>query len=58
MKAIGVVGSPRKNGNTEILTEYALETIAEEGLDTELIWDSLCPVQLTGISPLVVKRGR
>lgn len=37
MKAIGIVGSPRKNGNTEILTRHTLNAIAEEGLDTELI---------------------
>ena len=37
MKAIGIVGSPRKSGNTEILTKHALEAIAEEGLETELI---------------------
>ncbi|MEE8412960.1 MAG: NAD(P)H-dependent oxidoreductase [Dehalococcoidales bacterium] len=37
MKAIGIVGSPRKNGNTEILTRHALEAIAEGGPDTELI---------------------
>ncbi len=37
MKAVGIVGSPRKNGNTEILTKHTLEAIAEEGLDTELI---------------------
>ena len=37
MKAIGIVGSVRKNGNTEILTSHALKAIAEEGLDTELI---------------------
>ncbi len=37
MKAVGIVGSPRKNGNTEILTEHTLKAIAEEGLDTELI---------------------
>lgn len=37
MKAIGIVGSPRKNGNTEILTEHTLKAIAEEGLETELI---------------------
>ncbi len=37
MKAIGIVGSPRKNGNTETLTQHTLEAIAEEGLDTELI---------------------
>ena len=37
MKAIGIVGSPRKHGNTEILTEHTLKAIAEEGLETELI---------------------
>ena len=37
MKAIGIVGSPRKGGNTEILTQHTLKAIEEEGLDTELI---------------------
>jgi multimeric flavodoxin WrbA len=37
VKAIGIVGSPRKNGNTEILTEHCLKAIAEAGLETELI---------------------
>jgi len=37
VKAIGIVGSPRKGGNTEILTNHTLKAIAEEGLDTELI---------------------
>jgi len=37
MRAIGIVGSPRKNGNTELLTAHALKAISEEGLDTELI---------------------
>lgn len=37
MKAIGIVGSPRKNGNTEILTAHTLQAIAGEGLETELI---------------------
>ena len=37
MKAIGIVGSPKKNGNTEILTKHTLKAIEEEGLDTELI---------------------
>ncbi|MFC1987473.1 flavodoxin family protein [Chloroflexota bacterium] len=37
MKAVGVVGSPRKDGNTEIITAHTLQAIAEEGLDTELI---------------------
>ena len=37
MKVIGIVGSPRKNGNTELLTTRALKAIAAEGLDVELI---------------------
>ena len=37
MNVLGIVGSPRKNGNTEVLTAYALKAIAEEGLDTNLL---------------------
>jgi multimeric flavodoxin WrbA len=37
VKAVGIVGSPRKAGNTEILTAHCLKAIAEEGLETELI---------------------
>jgi len=37
MKVAGIVGSPRKKGNTEMLTAHTLKAIAEEGLDTELI---------------------
>lgn len=37
MKVIGVVGSPRRGGNTEYLTRYTLDIIAEEGLETELL---------------------
>ena len=37
MKVVGIVGSPRKNGNTEILTAHTLKAIADEGVDTELI---------------------
>ena len=37
MKTIAIVGSPRKNGNTELLATHTLKAIAEEGLDTELI---------------------
>jgi multimeric flavodoxin WrbA len=33
----GIVGSPRKKGNTEAPTAHALKAISEEGLDTELI---------------------
>ena len=37
VKVLGIVGSPRKNGNTEFLVSHALKAIAEEGLETELI---------------------
>jgi len=37
MKVIAVVGSPRKNGNTEILASHTLKAVSEEGLDTELV---------------------
>jgi len=37
MKAVGIVGSPRVDGNTEILTRQTLEAIEEEGVTTELI---------------------
>ena len=37
MKVIGIVGSPRKSGNTETITAHTLKAIAEEGLETELI---------------------
>jgi multimeric flavodoxin WrbA len=37
VKAIAIVGSPRKKGNTEILARHTLKAIEEEGFDTELI---------------------
>lgn len=37
MKAVGIVGSPRKEGNTRILVEHCLQAMAEEGLETEVI---------------------
>jgi len=37
MKAVGIVGSPRKGGNTELLTAHCLKAIAEESIDTELV---------------------
>ena len=37
MKVIGIVGSPMKNGNMELLTTHTLKAISEEGFDTELI---------------------
>ncbi len=37
MLVVGIVGSPRKGGNTEILMKEALMVCHEEGLKTELI---------------------
>lgn len=34
MKVIGIVGSPRKNGNTNILVQQVLEGAAETGAET------------------------
>ena len=40
MKALGIVGSPRKGGNSEILTAHCLQAITEEGLEPIAIGDS------------------
>jgi multimeric flavodoxin WrbA len=37
IKVIGIVGSPRVGGNTEIIVNEALKTAREEGAETELI---------------------
>ena len=37
MKALAIVGSPRRNGNTETLCKHTLKAIEESGIDTELI---------------------
>jgi len=37
MKAIGIVGSPRKNGNTEFLVKEALNALESKGIEVELI---------------------
>jgi multimeric flavodoxin WrbA len=37
MKVLAIVGSARKEGNTEILSRIALEEIQKEGRETELI---------------------
>jgi len=37
MKILGIVGSPRKGGNTEQLTRIALDEVQKEGIDVELI---------------------
>jgi len=55
VKAIGIVGSPRKNGNTEILTKHTLRAIEEEGLDTELI--RLADLDIRPCNACMVCRG-
>lgn len=37
MKAIGIVGSPRKDSNTEFMLNKALKTLESKDVDTELI---------------------
>lgn len=37
MKVLGIVFSPRRNGNTEILVREALKGAEEVGAETELI---------------------
>jgi len=37
MKVLGISGSPRKNGNSEVYMNHTLKAVAEEGLDTELL---------------------
>ena len=37
MKIIGIVGSSRNGGNTELLTKIALDEVQNEGIETELI---------------------
>jgi multimeric flavodoxin WrbA len=37
MKVVAIIGSPRRNGNTEILAAHTLKAIAEEGIEIEMI---------------------
>jgi len=37
MKVLGIVGSPRTGGNTELVMEEALKICQQEGLETEII---------------------
>jgi len=56
MKAIAIVGSPRKKGNTEFLTNHTLTAIAEEGMETELI--SLAGKDIRGCNACMVCREK
>jgi len=37
VKVIAITGSPRKNGNSEILAGHVLKAVAEEGIETEIV---------------------
>jgi len=37
MKALGISGSPRPDGNCMLITDHALQAMAEEGFDIELV---------------------
>jgi len=56
VKAIAIVGSPRKKGNTEILSRHALKAIEEEGLETELI--SLAGLDISPAPPVKSARKK
>jgi multimeric flavodoxin WrbA len=45
MRVLGISGSPRRGGNTELLVTKALEIMAEEGLETEFVSLAERPVQ-------------
>ncbi|MBI0584260.1 MAG: flavodoxin family protein [Methanomassiliicoccus sp.] len=52
MKVIAFNGSPRKNGNTNRALEVALEEIAREGIETELVQmgvEDIAPCQACGV---------
>jgi multimeric flavodoxin WrbA len=45
MKVLGISGSPRRGGNTDILINLALEALAAEGFETEFLSLSERPVK-------------
>ena len=52
MKVLGISGSPRRDGNTDILVNTALEILAGEGLQTEFLSLADRPIK-----PCVACRG-
>jgi multimeric flavodoxin WrbA len=52
MKVLGISGSPRRGGNTDILVHTVLDVMAEEGLETEFISLANRPIK-----PCVACRG-
>lgn len=37
LKVVGIVGSPRENGNTEFMVKTALDEVSRHGIETEMI---------------------
>ena len=52
MRVLGISGSPRREGNTDILVTTALEVLAAEGLQTEFLSLADRPIK-----PCVACRG-
>jgi multimeric flavodoxin WrbA len=52
MRVLGISGSPRRNGNTDILLSTALQVLAAEGIETEFLSLADRPVK-----PCVACRG-
>ena len=45
MKVLGIIGSPRNNGNTEVLVREALDSARSLGAETEMI--KVCDINIT-----------
>jgi multimeric flavodoxin WrbA len=52
MRVLGISGSPRRGGNTDILIHTALDALAAEGIETEFLSPAERPVK-----PCVACRG-
>jgi multimeric flavodoxin WrbA len=52
MRVLGISGSPRRDGNTDILVNTALEVLAGEGLQTDFLSLADRPIK-----PCVACRG-
>lgn len=54
MKALGISGSPRSDGNTMLVTAHALSAMREEGIETELL--SLADLTILGCTACMACR--
>lgn len=58
MKAVGVVGSPRKKGNTAFLTEAVLSSVEDPEIETEILYLSDYHVEECDGCDLCIKERR